>query len=264
MTVPFTAQEFRNGTWRAEPDHLPMEMPVTLTVNGEEWLEFLCTPEHLDALAVGFLFNEGMISSEKDVEQVRICFANDNVDVWTKDSVKKPIKWRRTSGCGGIGSAQSRNIRQQPEKIMPRPVSLPGDINAIVLTPPQIKELIIHLYQEQKMHRKSGGLHASALSDSHNIFLSCEDIGRHNTLDKLTGRFLLENFDSKRCVLLTTGRISSEMLQKAARLGTCIVISCTAATDLAVQMAEAWGITLVGYARDERFTVYAHSERIAV
>ena len=261
-TIPLEIRQWSNGVWSTEPGSAPAEMPVTLTVNGEAWLEFMCTPEHLDALAVGFLYNEGMIESAAEIAQVRVCPANDNVDVWTSRSVEKPTRWRMTSGCAGGVSAAGEEPKAHAVAVPAPPRGMPERFNEVSLTPAQVNGLVIQLFQVQDLHRQSGGIHASALSDGQRLFLSCEDIGRHNTLDKLAGRVMLENVVEPRRVVLTTGRVSSEMLQKAARLGTAIVISCTAPTALAVQMAEAWGLTLIGYAKRERFTLYTHPDRI--
>jgi FdhD protein len=255
-------RQFANGIWRAEHGNIPAEMAVTLTVNGEAWLDFMCTPEHLDALAAGFLYNEGLIESTGDIAQLRICPSNDNVDVWTSINIEKPSRWRRTSGCTGGVSAAGEENQVHTLAVPEPPRGMPEHFNEVSLIPTQVNELVRQLFQTQDLHRQSGGMHASAFSDGKRLFLSCEDIGRHNTLDKLAGRVMLEHIPEPRRVILTTGRISSEMLQKAARLGTAVVISCTAPTSLAVQMAEAWGMTLVGYARRERLTLYTHPGRI--
>ena len=91
-----------------------------------------------------------------------------------------------------------------------------------------------------------------------------EDIGRHNTLDKITGQCLLRALELPQRILCTIGRISSEMLQKAARIGAVVVISRTASSVLAVEMAEAWNITLIGYARRHRFNVYSNGQRVGL
>ncbi len=260
--IPLDIRQWSKDVWSAGQGSAPAEMPVTLTVNGEAWLEFMCTPEHLDALAVGFLYNEGLIEGAAEVAQVRVCPANDNVDVWTSATIAKPAQWRRTSGCGGGLSTAGEETKAHALAIPAPPRGMPEHFDEVVLTPAQVNKLVIQLFQVQNLHRQSGGIHASALSDGQRLFLSCEDIGRHNTLDKLAGRVMLEKNSKPRRVTLTTGRVSSEMLQKAARLGTAVVISCTAPTALAVQMAEAWGLTLIGYAKRERFTLYTHPDRI--
>jgi len=261
-TFPLDIWQFTNGIWSTEQGNTPAEMPVMLTVNGEPWLEFLCTPEYLEALAIGFLYNEGLIDSSAEVAQIRVCPAGDNVDVWTVQAIEKPVYWRRTSGCsGGITTTGSNLVPYDTE--LPAPLTkATGHMDDIKLTSSQINKLVVGLFQEQRLHRQTGGIHASAMSDGHELLLCCEDIGRHNTLDKLAGRILLETVEGSPWAVLTTGRISSEMLQKAARMGTAIVISCTAPMSLAVQMADAWGMTLIGYAQRDRFVVYTHSERI--
>ena len=259
--VNSNARRYVNGTWSEDANSTPAETPVMLTVNGELWLEFMCTPEYLEALAVGFLFNEGLIDHVTDVAQVHVCAAGDNVDVWTTNPLNKPAHWRRTSGCTG-GVTAASDLDPHLVELPPPPRGMSECMEEISFSPNQINKLVIALLNAQEIHRRTGGVHASAVSDGEQLLLSCEDVGRHNTLDKLSGRILLENVAAPRRLILTTGRISSEMLQKSARMAVPVVVSCTSPTSIAVQMAEAWGITLIGYARQERFSVYTHSRRI--
>jgi FdhD protein len=180
---------------------------------------------------------------------VRACASGDNVDVWLHHAVEQPARWRRTSGCtGGVTAVE-------PDAAAP-------ELRAAPLDPEKISALVEGLFSAQSLYRDTGGVHTSALSDGERIILVAEDIGRHNTLDKLAGRFLLEDVRLENRVLLTTGRISSEMMQKAARLGAGVVISRTSPSSLSIEMARAWGITLIGYARRSRFNVYTHPERL--
>ena len=229
------------------------EVPVSLTVNGEVWLTFMCTPTDLEALAVGFLYNENVIQSPEEIVTLRVCPSGDNVDVWLAHLADKPKQWRRTSGCtGGITGIDVA------EKCESKPVVY----NGAIYHPEKIGGLVELLSDSQDLYRQSGGVHTSALSDGHGLRVVAEDIGRHNTLDKIAGKCLLNGLDLPQRILLTTGRISSEMLQKAARIGAAIVISRTAPSALAIEMAESWNITLIGYARRDRFRVYTHPERI--
>jgi len=238
--------------WEDVTGSVTVEMPISLTVNGEPWLTFMCTPVELEALAVGFLFNESLIQAPNEVVDVRVCEHGDNVDVWLQHKIMKPTDWRRTSGCtGGFTGVESRL-----DPISPLPVCDP------LLSPGEVCRLMAQLLDSQSIYRQSGGIHSSALSDGQNNIIVAEDIGRHNSLDKIAGRMILDRLDLPTRILLTTGRISSEMLQKSARIGACMVISRTAPSHLAIQMAEAWGITLVGYTRRDRFNVYANARRI--
>lgn len=259
---PLELRKYSHSQWILTRGSTPAEIPLTLTINGNEWLVFMCTPEHIEALGVGFLSNEGLIESMADIAQVRTCPSKDNVDIWTTKKIEKPNQWRKTSGCTGGVTAVGSEIKAHPQGVPPPPPMMSEARYEVMLSPQQVNDLVIKLFAIQAIHRQSGGIHASALSDGTRLFLSCEDIGRHNTLDKLAGRVLLENILEPRCIVLTTGRISSEMLQKSASMGTAVVISCTAVTSQAVSMAEAWGLTLIGYAKKERFTIFTHPRRI--
>jgi len=232
--------------------HTIVETPVALTVNGQVWTTFMCTPVHLEALMVGFLFNEGVLDSMDEVLDIRQCEHGDNVDVWLARDVLKPESWTRTSGCtGGVTAVTS--IKR------PQPVSFSEEFN---LFPGQVYNLVNMLFESQELYRETGGVHTSALSDGERIIVSAEDIGRHNTLDKIAGLLLIQKLEAKNKVLITTGRISSEMLQKAVRMGASILISHTSPSSLSIELAEKWGITLIGYARRNRFSLYANPQRV--
>jgi FdhD protein len=229
-----------------------VETPVSLTVNGRNWLTFMCTPIMLEEMAIGFLFNEGVVSTVDDIADVRICEHEDNVDVWLTHSVEEPASWRRTSGCSGGVTAVDLISEGLPS------VPIQNDL----VSPEQITALVAGLFESQELYKETGGVHTTALCDGQDIILSAEDIGRHNTLDKIAGAYLRLKLALPHRYLITTGRISSEMLQKASRLQTEVLISRTSPSSLSIQLAERMGITLIGYARRNRFNVYAHAERI--
>jgi FdhD protein len=136
--------------------------------------------------------------------------------------------------------------------------------NSLKVQPETIGHSVEMLFEAQVLYRKTGGVHTSALSDGGKILLSAEDIGRHNTLDKIAGLCLMNDVWPETRILITTGRISSEMLQKAAQLNVPILISRTSPSSLSIEMAERYGITLIGYARKHRFNVYSNMQRIAL
>jgi FdhD protein len=240
--------------WETVQSASIIESPVSLTVNGEIWLTFMCTPVDLEALAVGFLFNEGQIESQADIADIRVCPEEENIDVWLNRSLQKPDLWRRTSGCTGGVTSQSASPTNDSARFSLN--------NGWSLTSDQINRLVGQLYQEQLLYQQSGGVHTSALCDGEKLIVLAEDVGRHNTLDKLAGKMLLQDLSLPHWIVLTTGRLSSEMLQKTSRLGASIIISRTSPTSLSIQLAEQWGITLIGYARRDRFNIYTHPQRI--
>jgi len=213
-------------------------------------LTFMCTPTDLEALAVGFIYNEGIIKGKEEIELVEVCPSGDNVDIWLKSAVEQPEHWRRTSGCtGGITAAALDKVRPELK-------------DGLILTPQMVQTLIKSLTEEQVLYRDVGGVHTSILSDGEHVVVTAEDIGRHNSLDKIAGRCLLDDIEMTRKILVTTGRISSDMIQKAARIGAAVVISRTSASSLSVTLADKWGISLIGYARHDQFIIYTHPERI--
>jgi FdhD protein len=249
--IHYEKYEFKK--WESVDAETIVETPVSLTVNGLVWLTFMCTPIDLEAMAVGFLFNEGIIETMDEVEDVRVCEHGDNVDVWLNRSVEQPTSWRRTSGCTGGVTAVDALARVD--------VSFNGDQPKV--RPEAVGHLVEQFFEAQTLYRKTGGVHSSALCDGQRIVVIADDIGRHNTLDKISGLCLMNDISPETRILITTGRISSEMLQKAARMSSPILISRTSPSSLSIEMAERYGITLIGYARRHRFSVYSNVQRVS-
>lgn len=248
---PLRYLKYQAGSgWQSLETPVIREAPVSLTVNGEVWLTFMCTPADLEALAVGFLFNEGVIQNIADVASVRTCNHNENIDVWLHRTVEKPTQWRRTSGCSG-GQTRSEN-----------PVQAVLQISENQYSPEILFQGMEQLIASQELYREARGVHCSALSDGEQLLIQAEDIGRHNTLDKLVGMMLLQNVQPEHRIIFTTGRISSEMLQKSARMNASVIVSRTSPTSLSIETAESFGITLVGYARRNQYNVYTHPGRL--
>jgi FdhD protein len=242
--------QYKNGKNVEMKEQVVIEQPVSITVNAKKWLTFLCTPYNLEALAVGFLYNEGHIQSIEQVKDIFVCENQENVDIWLDHEVEEPLNWMRTSGCGGGYSAAVM------EKIKPI------EKKSINLSSKEVSNLIKLLFKSQDIYKKTGGIHTSALCDGNKFDILTEDVGRHNTLDKLQGMKLLQGLGQESKIILTTGRVSSEMLQKAVRMDSEMIISRTSPTSLSIDLANKLGITLIGYARGRHFTVYAHFERI--
>jgi FdhD protein len=133
-----------------------------------------------------------------------------------------------------------------------------------MVTSGEILALMRQLYQNQDLFQEVGGIHSSALADREKTLVSAEDIGRHNTLDKIMGACLMMGLSTQDKILLTTGRISSEMVLKAARMQVPIIVSRGTPTERAVRLGKELGITVVGYARSNRLSVFSGDERVLV
>lgn len=227
------------------------ERLVSIFVNGRELATVMCTPCDQDALALGFLANEGIIGSLDDVRAVHICPSGACVDVWLSFAdFEPPRRVILTSGCGGGVTFDD----------------LSGEFEPLVserrVTPGQLWALMARLHQSAELYSRARGVHTSGLSDGERLLLTAEDVGRHNTLDKLRGKALQAGLDTHDGIILTTGRVSSEMINKARRMGVPIVCSRTSPTSLSVGLAREWNITLIGYLRRNSMNVYAHPERV--
>lgn len=247
--VHFQRYSLASG-WEQAETQVITEASVDLSVNGETWLSFACTPLKLEPLAVGFLYNEGFIQRREEIVAVHICAQGTNIDVWLNHVIDRPAHWQRTAGCTGGFTTASHNTVTHPAW------------NGERVAPKTLLACMEQLLQSQELYRATGGVHTSAISDGQTIRLQAEDIGRHNTLDKLAGQMLMEDLRIQPLIVMTTGRISAEMLQKSARMGAAVVISRTSPTSQSVAQAEQAGITLVGYARRNGFIIYTHAERV--
>lgn len=235
-----------------EDDIVTVELPFTIFVNDEEIITLLCSPNSLKELAVGFLHSEGFITSLSDIDRIYIDEEKGLGYVYINNinEFSKIFRGKRTitSGCGKgtvfynvLDSFKSRRIEK------------PLDIGL-----ESIKSLMRIFNKRSETFLKTGGVHSCALCSKEDILIFYEDIGRHNALDKVLGKALLDVIDTKDKVILTSGRISSEILIKAAKRQIPVIISRSAPTSLAVEIAEKLGITLIGFARGERMNIYTN------
>lgn len=243
----------QSSDWETVDARIITETTVSLSVNGEEWLSFACTPTDLEALGAGFLFNEGLIQGSDEIGAITICQQGTNIDIWLRHTVEKPTHWQRTSGCTGGMTTMSPAHSLSASAMEPCSIA-----------PQELLNSMEQLSRAQGLYHEAGGVHCSALFNGKAICFYAEDIGRHNTLDKLAGLLLLNHAQVQPLIVLTTGRISSEMLQKSARMGAAAVVSRTSPTSLSTALAEQLGITIIGYARRSQFSVYTHPERIGL
>jgi len=225
------------------------EVLVSIYVNVEEIATIMCSPVDEEALAIGFLYNEHLIETMGDIAYLKMNANRTVADVFLQQSdMKLSRRLVITSGCGG-GFA---TLSQQYEP-------LKSDFRIDAST---IFARMRDLRGEAHLYNAVRGVHTAVLADSERILIAAEDVGRHNTIDKIGGKALQQNIDTGDKLLLATGRISSEMVHKARRMSIPVVISRTAPTRLAVELAIVWNICLVGYVRQNSLRVYTMPERI--
>ncbi len=230
-------------------DEIVEEATACISVNGRELATFMCTPRNLDWLGVGFLFNEGIISHLDEIASLHISEAN-CVEIWLTHAFTPPERLIVTAGCGGGVTFDDLSTQYPPLTASTR------------ATPDALAGLMRQLHLGAELYQRARGIHTAVLATPSALLLQVEDLGRHNCLDKLAGAALLQGLATPGHILLSSGRISSEMINKARRLGTPIVCSRTSPTSLSVALAEAWHITLIAYLRQDRMRIYTHPERV--
>ena len=221
------------------------EQPLTVYVDGERFLTLLCSPFELEPLVLGYLWMEKVIGGLDEVAALKISEVDGRADVTLTHPVTLPTERILTSGCGG-----GITFRIDP-RLFPRLRS------TLRVRPTDLGDRMRELVGAAVHYQASRGIHGAALADRDRVLLVAEDVGRHNAVDKLKGMALQRGIQTTDRILLSTGRVSSEMLLKAARMEVPVVASRTSPTEMAVALAEQLGVTVIGYLRGESLNLYA-------
>jgi FdhD protein len=247
---------FQNGHMLSSEIRLIREMPLTIYVDGEELVTLLCTGQYPEDLAVGFLRSEGILDTWDEVSSLMVDEGAGAVWVGLKKrrKLRQDLLHRRTlgAGCGRaslyfqpLDGLQIKQVGSGPR-----------------VSPEGLVELMHQMSTQGKLYREARATHAAALASCEKLLVFREDIGRHNAVDMIVGHALRQRIPLEDKLLLTTGRASSEIVLKAARVGIPLVASRSAATALGVALAEEVGMTLVGSVRGGKLTVYCRPERL--
>lgn len=245
-----------NGLKKEFHDLLIAETPLTIYLNNQEIVTLLCTPEYQEELAVGFLVSEGFIKKRADLSEVKTNHDQGAVYIDTKANnliaEKTFLKRYITTGCGKGTSFYN---------VMDAKLSKIND-SGLRIAASQVLQIMKSAQHKSELFLKTGGVHSTALCTTDEIIIFREDIGRHNATDKIVGHCFLEGISLHDKILVTTGRISSEILIKVAKMGISIIISRSAPTALAVNIARETGVTIIGFVRGNRFNIYTSPKRI--
>ena len=247
--------KLKNGTVTKTSDNVATEIPFTITINEKEIATLLCSPVNLKELAYGFIFTSGFIKSIGEIKSFSLdktkWVASLEMDTMPQPSLME--KRLYTSGCGkGILYSNISEIAyRQPLE------------NTMTITSSQIISITKWFQHCSELFKTTGGVHTASLSIKGGIpKIFCDDIGRHNAVDKVIGKALMDGVDFSETILVSSGRTSSEILHKTRACGIPVNISRSAPTHQTVLRAKDMGITVIGFARSINFTIYSHEERV--
>ncbi|WP_145366356.1 formate dehydrogenase accessory sulfurtransferase FdhD [Staphylococcus capitis] len=247
---------YENGQLFETEDFYVTEFPLTIMVNGEEFATIICSPTNMEELVLGFLASDGAILKRDELKSIQIDdskgFAHVELTKSLGDRFEYSTKRMIASCCG-----KSREFYFHNDAAIAK-----TSMSKIELHPQQILRMMTQLQSASVIFKQTGGLHNAAISDGNTFFEHRQDIGRHNALDKLYGYCIQRHISVRDKVLIFSGRISSEILIKAAKIGVGVILSKSAPTTLAVQLAKDLNITAIGFIRDGNFNIYSHPERI--
>lgn len=246
--------QIKAGTGQYIEDTVTRETPFTIYLNDRELVTLLSTAEYLDELAVGFLKSEGFLKAKEEIKSISVNLKEGTARISAPKAVIAEhtfLKRYITTGCG-----KGTSFYHLSDAVCP-PVEQGFKIKS-----DNIFELMLQAQRRSELFKITGGVHSSAICTTNEILYFREDIGRHNTVDKLIGRCFLDGVDTTDKILLTTGRISSEILIKVAKMGVPLIASRSAPTDLAVKHSEELGVTIAAFVRNQRMNIYSYPERV--
>lgn len=248
-----------SGTRQEVRDVIIVEEALEILVNGRHFVYLMSSPNEMDELAIGYLFAEGILTSVDQIESIdhldwnRICV---NIVEWHSEDPKDDR---------GVGSDEMRAITSGCGKGKARLVPL-DDIKKIdsgrTYKTADITKWMKDFGDSSALFKETGGVHGCGILRGGEILFFSEDIGRHNALDKVIGKSLLNHIDFGEIILLTTGRISSDIAIKAAKAGIPVIVSFSAPTNMALEVAKKANITLIGFVRGNRMNIYNGEHRI--
>ena len=253
-------ERWHGTTSVSQEDFIAEEAPIALLYNGEPHVVMLATPLDLEDFALGFSLTENIVAKASEVESIRIYQRLEGIEIRIRIPQIRceaiADKGRNLTGRTGCGLCGARSLEQAMRKPPPvgQGVSVPAG---------HLVRALADLRNHQRLNRITGAVHAAAwVVPDQGIQLVREDVGRHNALDKLIGALARKDTDFERGFVMVTSRASYEMVQKCASVGITFMAAISAPTGLAVRLAEATGLTLVAFARDDSHTVYAHPHRL--
>lgn len=257
-TLRVAAERLEDGRRHAVEELVAEEVPVTIAYNGASHAVMMATPLDLEDFAIGFSITEGVVASASDITRIEVVRYSRGVElqIETAAPLVEPERRRRLAGRTGCGICGMDDVDALLR-------ALPTMESASVFPASSITRAMLELANQQPLNRETGAVHAAAfVSAGGDVLLVREDVGRHNALDKLGGALERSALEAGMGFVAMTSRGSFELVQKCVVLGVPLLATVSAPTGLAIRVARESGLTLAGFARGERVTVYTHIHRL--
>ena len=257
----YTVRRWRNGVYETAQDWAAEETPIAMTYNGITTAVMLALPTDMRAFALGFTLSEKIIEQADDLNSIEVLYREDGVEIRMEIPEHRarllPKHERLIAGRTGCGLCGVNSL-EQAIRVLP-PVAA-----GISITPQALHRAFTELGQHQPLQQLTGGVHAAGWADADGqLRWVMEDVGRHNALDKLIGKLMLEQVNRQQGFVVMSSRASYELVQKAATAGIPILAAISAPTGLAIRLAEESQMTLIGFVRGNSHVVYAGGQRVA-
>ena len=256
----YPVERWRGDASQQLEDAVIEEAPVALFYNNQPHVVMLATPLDLEDFALGFSLTEGIIANPAELAFTEAYHREDGIELWMRIPPERfdqlAHKERNLTGRTGCGLCGAATITQAVRH--PAPVS-----KGVTVQVASLRQALEGLGQHQTLNNETGAVHGAAwVIPNEGILFIREDVGRHNALDKLIGALIKSDADLGQGFVLVTSRASFEMVQKCASVGISFMAAISAPTGLAIRLAEETGMTLLGFARGDRHTVYANPQRL--
>lgn len=251
----FPVVRFHEGDSNMVEQAVAREFIFTIFLNDRELATLLCSPGNLQYLAAGYLASEGLLKDKSEIKRMAVddWLGTAHIEIEGVNTADDEFFSKRllTSGCGGgaiffnVADAATPEVESQMQ-----------------ISPEDVSTLVDEFQHRSQLYLATHGVHSAALADRKEILIFSEDIGRHNAIDKIFGKCLLEDISTKDRFIISSGRIPSEILQKVAKRGIPIIVTISVPTSLGLKTADKLGITLIGAVRGRKMNVYTNSWRV--
>jgi FdhD protein len=253
----FDIYTYRDNKYTKTSADIVNEVSLEIFLNGQRIVTIACNGNYMEDLALGFLRSEGFIRAPSDILEVEICEERNTVSVFTKSEIHFP-----SNGPYDVKTIASSGGRSwERDEDLLRECLLK---NRTCISPVTVFTLVQSLIDSSRLHGVTGGTHSAALAHGEHIIVLREDIGRHNAIDMLGGYALIQEIDCSDKIIVRTGRVSLEIVNKVWNLGIPILISLSVPTTAAIHASLEAGITLIGSVRNGKMNVYCHEWRVYV